>query len=912
MNEAFERTNDEEGDPSPEPLFEDEILPPAPEIQRSIDTTPFDPFAPAKQQSPSVPQAIPLEAADVEEDSFRDEDEAMVPGGINPSSFAFQKEREAEGPILIPMNPDADVDLLGSIAVKHESKTIKDAKITGITYREDDKETADLLILDSEDIERAKNKDEETAGDRFVDETNNNNNNNNNNEADNAWQGGGLFSRIRSKIASSTKAPEGSETKAYPSSAESLVEGGNSLPHPETVLGGHTRDLLKEESDPEDESVLDENGNSLPHPEEVLRLSLVGAASGAAAAKHKRIGDDPMENADALNLGLNGNSLPHPEEMLRLSGHPPGSNHESSGNDNVDDVDARNLDSNGNSLPHPDTMMVSEERKLLNDILEKTSSGGGSSSGSFEDEFDEGSFSKERLLAEALASESESNLSSDYPLVRKSTREDTSDDGVESRGLRDNGNSLPSPSGVKLPSLRWGSIKRSLSTTFSKNNTNIGLLENDETGANDSEAERFRDEGKTVDPSSDRDLLMEDDFARVFHEEKKKRRSTLQSMKKGMAKVFRPAGDRPSDDLFAEADEENVFSSVDYSERSKGLDEFDDEADNIHKNNKKDQFASLFRKEHLLTLMREHRKNPRSRKKCLALLVFFLFLIILIPSVTRNNKHIQPNTSINPSTEPPTAASANPPVVLGACEDEIVLTDRAGADLEIDALAIPCYSVREPIYFRFNRCRPSSPLDWIGVYQAGSIFMDRLWKPYTDGVYLCGGQPCPVDDPLNNEGDPPLAKYTSAPPIRGPGRYRLFLVKDSYWPYEFIKYTPSFQVVYDKDNCPVWTAPIFPPPPPVDKNVIVIDGELSEATQTPTSWTSSSGTYTTTSWGTTSGSFGGTSTVTSTYTSILIFGDDIPENEEDSVNPDIIDEIQDLLDQEPSEILDQIKDSFGI
>jgi len=221
------------------------------------------------------------------------------------------------------------------------------------------------------------------------------------------------------------------------------------------------------------------------------------------------------------------------------------------------------------------------------------------------------------------------------------------------------------------------------------------------------------------------------------------------------------------------------------------------------------------------------------------------------------------------------------------CVDEIVLTNPSGKDLDIDEWETPCYLTTEPIYFRFKRCRPASVQDWVGVYPAGSMFMDRLWKDWYDGVYLCGGQPCSGEEP-------PEAKWTVRPPIPDPGNYRLFLIKDSSWPFEFIKYTPSFQVVYNKAFCPVSRNPngnaIAPP---------------SFGTLAPSSYSSWSGTYTSTSY---------SSLYTATHHP-LFSGTLNPVEDRpfirDSFPDDSVDEEEEVDDESGDTILDNVVDAVG-
>lgn len=784
---------EDEDEVPPESMFEDEDISPPPSTPASsMNTSQFDPFAPRDASAAATPPpssiatAIPLDELynsnhgtnnnntqdSVMEESFEDEVEPEEGAAKKNSSRSVE-----DGPVLIPMNPDADADLLGSIAQKHASKAKKDSKIKDITYNQED---GDLLMLDS--VPKDKKEDEE---DNFVD------------EAPRSGGSQGLFSRLRNKIAAATtpsKAdgkPPKPEAESDPSKVTSagLEEGGNSLPHPDSVRHGHTRDVL-EESDSDDEPVLDTNGNSLPHPDQMIRLS------GAATAK----------STEDQNLNANGNSLPHPDEKIRVSGAAGrgfgDKNLDSNGNslphpDHMDllggpagrSTDQDALDANGNSLPHPDTLMGVQEAMLLNDALGRSSSHGSSGSQRSSSEF--------RLRAALAESETDSNISDD------DSEEDcyyaTTNDEEGGKGLEDNGNSLAPPSGDMVPSSRWKRFK----SPFSARKRDTEKAEED----SDDEESSFHDEEKMA-PSSDRDLLdLVNNEELAFDEngnplpsegnsnEEKKRKFTLPSF----ANAFRPSKARGQEDknvrsnsLFAEADEENIFGNDianvdDLSNRDE--DDFDDETD-------KERLSSMSKKERLQNMIRKHKNNPRSRKIFIAILAFLLFLVILIPLVTRNKNKglvIEPANPPIEATIPPTETQVAVPDP--DCEDEIVLTDMSGKDLELEQWETPCYLNREPIYFRFKRCRPASAQDWVGVYPAGSMFMDRLWKDWYDGVYLCGNQPCADEEP-------PEKKFTMSPPIPVPGNYRLFLIKDSNWPFEFIKYTPSFQVVVNKAFCP--------------------------------------------------------------------------------------------------------------
>jgi len=271
------------------------------------------------------------------------------------------------------------------------------------------------------------------------------------------------------------------------------------------------------------------------------------------------------------------------------------------------------------------------------------------------------------------------------------------------------------------------------------------------------------------------------------------------------------------------------------------IDGFDDESKNSRYN--------LTRKERMKNMLIKHFSSPKSRRMCLLVTALFLiFLGLLIPLSYLARERRQRMVSPPLVTLAPTPAPT--PDIL--CEDEIVLTDSDGKDLDLDADDFGgkprfCLTTKDPIHFRFKRCRPASPLDWVGIFGEGSVFLDRLWENYVDGTYLCGGQPCPIDDPNNKKSDPPRAATMKAPPIKTPGYYRLFLVEDTPWPYDYSKYTPSFRVVEDEKFCP--------------------SGD-DNATLAPTL----SGTFSGTFSGTVSTTSGTTTTSTSGTTSTLRFG----------------------------------------
>jgi len=273
------------------------------------------------------------------------------------------------------------------------------------------------------------------------------------------------------------------------------------------------------------------------------------------------------------------------------------------------------------------------------------------------------------------------------------------------------------------------------------------------------------------------------------------------------------------------------------------------------------QSPPLSTKERIQKMSSDVWENPRSRKICLAILALLLLLCIVIPLATRGKgQQAQEIGSSDMANVTPAVVTVPPVGVNFECdEDEVVLVDKNGDDLAMNSTVsteimagaefIACFTTEEVINFRFKRCRPESPLDWIGIFPSRSMFLGRLYKKFYDGVYLCGGQPCEVDspwvdDPTNQKSSPPRESSMKVPPIVDPGEYRMFMVKDSAWPYEYLKYTPAFRVVEDKASC-------FPSPKG--------EGMLDPSTLAPTSSGTSSGTFSGTSSGTFSGTVYGTS-----------------------------------------------------
>jgi len=847
----------------------------------------FDPFAPTEDDCTN--KTSPEE--------FRDE----VIDLLGATTTNTSQGSTPDNPILIPMNPDADADLLGGVLTKAESKNTKDAKITDITYV-----SGDGVEKPSEKMEA----DESDEKDAFVDD-----------DDKNAPEGGaskfgGFFSRMRHSITGGSNsnnnddysgvasvdvtnthalAKESSLLEPPESVGSGLEVGGNSLPHPDTILKGSTRDFLDESSDDDSENGLDANGNSLPHPDEVPRVSKVGSTAVAGnvldANGNSLPHPDEVLQKGAGNtsfpgnvLDANGNSLPHPDEILRKSGVSNTGNNE----------DTNMLDENGNSLPHPDTMIP------LNDTVTPFLGRSESNVSSNSNQGSVNSGDKRRLLDALDDASNRSDSEVDFFEVEddEDERADAASTSNSSASGSDhldrNGNSLPHPddmvsdydSGKGIPSFRWGSFRMSLRSTFSKSqdpegykgNNDRGFLE--QWGSNKGEdAERgFEDEDGIADrtesrtngngDSSDDDSDSGSETKRQRKVDEKRRRSVLDWISDGVrsAPRIRSASREPI--ACADSGDEEMAYGANHEDdcyRAEDDDDFGDESDRLARS----------KKERLKALLREQRDNPTSRWLCLFLCLFVLLLIIVLPlTVGRKDK------ALAITNTPTSSPSTSPFNITNNCIDEIVLTDEDGNNLQGDVTGnvfeenVPCYKIDEPVHFRFKRCRPASPMDWVGLYPAGSIFMDKLWKDYVDGLYLCGGQPCPVEDPNNMVGGPPRELSTKTPPISTPGEYRFFLVKDSEWPFEYIKHTPAFQVVKHKHLCPNYHKNEKIDRPWLDDTnsteddeILLIDGISEAPTWAPTTITTTDGTGTVT--GTTS--YVGTTALTGTGTSAMFW-----------------------------------------
>jgi hypothetical protein len=822
LEDAFAKANNEEETTTSnnESMFEDEIIPTAapPSSQRSFDTRQFDPFAPTTQGTAPMggsPTNLGGDSGTMER--FEDEVVPVITTTPAPSS----------SPILMPMNPEADADLLGGTTLipKHPSKATKDAKITNITYQDGD----DLLTGFPQNPPNTKAGDENSA-DKFVDDE----------AGPGGASNGGFFSRIRNPFTRNADPAANGETQeptTDPSPSTQFVGGldygGNSLPHPESLKPGSTRDFMEEIDNESKGGLLDENGNSLPHPDEVMpgstrdfieesdNESQSGLDKNGNSLPHPdqvmpgSTRDFVEENDNDSQGGLdeNGNSLPHPEEIPRLWGR--------SARKSGEDI----LDTNGNSLPHPDSVKAQEdnERVLLNETLRMSDASASS----------DPALDRQRLI-EALAESGSVEENDAY--YGNSTDDDDYDD-EDDQELSSN-RMMPDGSGRGLSSFRLGNLKMSLRSTFKKaedkdankraergvggdefwdeeadrteslTHTDADFLDVDTTGF--SAPHSFA----TLPPPSFDNLeengnLLQGTAALDDH----RRKSTLQSLRQGITNALKPRSSLPNATPVNDKDNENSSSSnlflpANGDEESAyvapivhpiEIDGFDDESKNSRHN--------LTRKERVKKMLIKHYNSPKSRRICLlvtALFLIFLGLIIPLSYLARERRQ-----GIRNGDDPPmvTLAPTSAPTPEIVCEDEIVLTDSDGKDLDLDAdenggEPRVCLTTKDPIHFRFKRCRPASPLDWVGIFAEGSVFLGRLWENYVDGTYLCGGQPCPIDDPDNKKDDPPRAAMMKAPPIQKPGYYRLFLVEDSPWPYDYSKYTPSFRVVEDEKFCP--------------------------------------------------------------------------------------------------------------
>merc|ERR1711957_1124507 len=146
------------------------------------------------------------------------------------------------------------------------------------------------------------------------------------------------------------------------------------------------------------------------------------------------------------------------------------------------------------------------------------------------------------------------------------------------------------------------------------------------------------------------------------------------------------------------------------------------------------------------------------------------------------------------------------------CIDEIILIDEDGNSmiemnngnndnnpLSSSSSSLLCYTTTQKIQFQYTYCNPTSIGDWIGVFPSRALFLDRLVKQFIRGKVLeCGdGEPCEE----SNVYQPRIKQQMIAPPITDVGEYRLFIVKKSDWPYEYVTQTTSFRIIEEGQSC---------------------------------------------------------------------------------------------------------------
>jgi len=540
-----------------------------------------------------------------------------------------------------------------------------------------------------------------------------------------------------------------------------LGGNGNSLPHPETLMRDSkaaAATISTGKGSDNDDAILDVNGNSLPHPDTMR----------STKATSKKVDQD----VDTI-LGGNGNSLPHPETLMRGSNTAATTVNTGNDSDNDDAI----LDVNGNSLPHPDTMWFSNITNR-NESMDALNENGNSLP---HPEALRG-IGADILLADLEGTAAESDSTDD------SSDDDSSSESNISNGedcLDDNGNSLPHPDTMlasaansqNSSSSLFGNLRRSVMSSlpgmkkpFNAKAPVSSLhsnAENPREEQNNFEKDPFMDTTYGVDEENGLNLQTG---------------STFHGPKNGSVMAY----------------------EVDY---------FEDENCG---NENVSSVPHRFNKERIQNMFQGRRFSWKWG--CLIFAIFLIFLGMLTPLAMLAKERRQrikplppvdttaPVSSSSPTTSPTTTSISEKMFDIN-CDDEIVLVDAEGNDITDENAStnifsdngdtIACYTTKKPVVFRFKRCNPL-PLDWVGIFPSGSMFMDKLWKPFYGGTYLCAGQPCP-----EVAGNTPITKTSTAPPITNPGVYRFFLVKYSDWPYEFATYAPSFRVVEDEKQCQI-------------------------------------------------------------------------------------------------------------
>ena len=654
-----------------------------------------------------------------------------------------------------------------------------------------------------------------------------------------------------------------------------LINNGSSLPHPETMKIVSSKSMKKVKIGVADDIMdvdaenLGEDGNSLPHPD-AIHQSL---ASSSAAATAASVANSKSNINDAL-LDDHGCSLPHPETLKRFgkvgAGTAAAAGAATTNGTVVGDVDAETgLFDNGNSLPHPDSLArftpavqaaavvnaIEEDHYFANDDLladaNSSSSGNGSSSSSSPSDDEDDEENEDRLdengnslpHPDTMFSSAATNNSSSNATARSSTTS------------------------------RWGNLRNSVLSTIS---TNRRLSSNDEANLssfddNDDNSSNFAinaaDTAATAvlvqrDSNSAPNSLFSPQNSATGQQQNRWQtlgRSVLSSLHTSAATP------REEQDLFL--DEEDGTDSFNPTTNSTGL-------NNNYNSNGEDTISFAYevepydddsnregtsglstsssnkntnRRDGLLLTS----SNGRYTWRCY-LLIFAIFLIFLgvliplvalakdrrnseteIPSENSNNNNIislPPKIPDNIAAPPPTpvivvitpplptAAPTFSPVPIiddGTCKDEMVFLDKNGKVIEDEDEL--CFTTTEIVRLQYTYCNPTSIGDWMGLFPARSLFMDRLYKSYIFGKILeClddnGGtgativngigsqsqRPCSVED-LGK----PQVNVKEISPVIDPGEYRFFVVKNSYWPHQYVTYSPAFRVVIDAESCKV-------------------------------------------------------------------------------------------------------------
>jgi len=628
-----------------------------------------------------------------------------------------------------------------------------------------------------------------------------------------------------------------------------LNGNGNSLPHPETLMrnskgkSASTRNNdVTEISDDGSAGILDEDGNSLPHRDAI------------------RPSEGATRNNSLGALDENGNSLPHPETLMGMSTancldelEADAVERDSDSTDSSDDDSSSDsgggLDDNGNSLPHPETMLVSAaaprtrtasslfgnlRRSVMSSIpgiRNKSPSGIESMTSHDRDDFRdeenaavgiEATPNNNSNMAAAILVQSNDGVHATPPTSGSLTEtsrdsyftiEDVESDPIDdllntddhgnylhppaenasrrSLGRRsgvsldENGNSLPPPEGIfpaevsqNNGSNRWRSIGKSLRSSWNSRTPT----------SSHSNAASLYDGGYNTedDPYVDTTYTNDEEHGRMS----------------GTSHSHRAVEDNFND--FPVAYEVDAFN-----------DENPESENSLSCLNRS-------KKERIQNMLTE--RNIDLRRCCFIFAMFLIFLGMFIPLVVlsverRKGRTIETFPPV--ATVAPTTALTTAPMFDSDCVDEIVLVDENGNDLEDenigsnifsgDGYSGVCYTTQKPIRYRLKRCNPLA-LDWLGIFPPGSLLMDKLWKPFYAGTYLCDGQPCPAE-----AGNGPMTRESIAPPITEPGEYRFFLVKSSDWPYKYATYSLSIRVVAVEDQCQISPIPVqVEPNAPVD------------------------------------------------------------------------------------------------